>query len=100
METPYLDREIKTLEQGLKDKTNSFYQNRKVVEYKELKKQLALLRVSCQREQLKAQKLKDLKNWLQSDVKNIDSGIIKPKETELTRFKRKALDKVKEIESL
>ena len=59
-----------------------------------------LYSVSCQREQLKAQKLKDLRNWLQSDVKNIDSGIIKQKETELTRLKRKVLDKVKDIQSL
>lgn len=52
METPYLDREIKILEEGLKDKTNSFYQNRKLVEYKEIKKQLALLRVSQRSELL------------------------------------------------
>jgi len=43
MKTPYLDNEIKVLEEGLKDKTNSFYQNRKLTEYKEIKKQLTIL---------------------------------------------------------
>lgn len=37
MKTPYLDKEIEILKQGLKNKTNSFYQNRKLAEYIEIK---------------------------------------------------------------
>jgi len=40
MKTPYLNQEIEVLEQGKKKQTNSFYQNRKLIEYKKIKKQL------------------------------------------------------------
>jgi hypothetical protein len=40
MKTPYLDKEIQILERGFKNKTNSFYQNRKLVEYNNIKELL------------------------------------------------------------
>lgn len=38
MKTPYLDEEIKILEEIKKDNTASFYQLRKLTEYRDIKK--------------------------------------------------------------
>lgn len=46
MRTSYLDKEIEFLKKGFKNKTNSFYQNRKLSEYIEIKKQLSIQDIS------------------------------------------------------
>ena len=45
MKTPYLDAYIETLEEDAKKGNNSFYENRKLSELREIKKQLGLCNV-------------------------------------------------------